>query len=362
MDTTKIISHSSVLTGGYGKPYQLSEGTVPTPATGEALIRIDFTGVCHGDVYSRDGGGPAPAAPIRPLVGGHEGIGIIVSLDGQDAQDQKFAVGDLVGIAWRGRVCKACEPCGQGAENYCERQQIVGMHMNGTFQRYVAFPVDQLIRVPPSLDLAAACPILCAGVTAYTALQKMQPQPGKWCVVVGASGGLGHLAIQYAKYFGLKVLAIDGEVTIHREKEKLCRSLGADGYIDFLQAGSQLSEQVKVTTNGGAHYVLVLSPHQSAYDAAVDYARFGGQVMCVGIGNCHVSLRPILRKDLIVRSNQTGTKAEIEEAMRISALGWVRPKIQMMTLSNINEALDRVKEGRVLGKLVLDVSADSKAL
>ncbi|KAF9892276.1 alcohol dehydrogenase [Aspergillus nanangensis] len=355
MSSTSMINRSCTLTGGYGEPYQFTEAPVPTPAPGEAIVRIDFTGVCHGDVYSRDGGGPAPAAPIRPLVGGHEGIGEIISVG---EPNQGFAVGDLVGIAWRGQVCKVCQSCREGAENYCEQQQIVGMHMDGTFQRYVAFPVDQLIRIPPSLDRAAACPILCAGVTAYTALRKMQPEAGKWCVIVGASGGLGHLAIQYAKHFGLKVLSIDGDAAGNPEKESFCWSLGSDAYIDFLQAGTQLSDLVKTTTDGGAHYVLVFSPHQSAYDAAGDYTRFGGQIMAVGIGNCHISLRPILRKNLIVRSNQTGTKADIEEAMRISASGKVKPKVQLMSLASVNEALGKVKAGGVLGKLVLDVSSN----
>lgn len=94
----------------------------------------------------------------------------------------------------------------------------------------------------------------------------MQPKAGKWCVIVGASGGLGHLAIQYAKYFGLKVLAIDGDVTGHNEKKSLCQSIGSDVYIDFLKAGAHLSDQVKIVTDGGADYVLVLGPHQSAYE------------------------------------------------------------------------------------------------
>lgn len=94
----------------------------------------------------------------------------------------------------------------------------------------------------------------------------MQPEAGKWCVIVGASGGLGHLAIQYAKYFGLKVLAIDGDAADHDKKKKFCQSMGSDVYVDFLKAGAQLSDQVKIATDGGADYVLVLGPHQSAYE------------------------------------------------------------------------------------------------
>lgn len=125
--------------------------------------------------------------------------------------------------------------------------------------------MDQLVRIPPSLDKAAACPILCAGVTAYTALRKMQPEAGKWAVIAGASGGLGHLAIQYAKYFGLKVVAIDGQDGENKTKEAFCRKMGCDVYIDYLDAGEQLTQRVKSVTGGGADYILVLSPQQTAY-------------------------------------------------------------------------------------------------
>lgn len=134
MASQDVLNYSTVLHSKYGEPYHFSKGPLPEPNDGEAVIRIDFTGVCHGDVYSRDGGGPAPAEPIRPLIGGHEGIGEIVSL-GKDFQNQAFTIGDLVGIAWRQWVCKDCEACRLGAENYCEMQKITGINEDGTFQR-----------------------------------------------------------------------------------------------------------------------------------------------------------------------------------------------------------------------------------
>lgn len=137
----------------------------------------------------------------------------------------------------------------------------MGAYTDFGFLEFLTFPIDQLIHVPKSMDKAAACPILCAGVTAYTSLRMMQPQPGKWCAVVGAAGGLGHLAIQYAKVFGLKVVAIDGG---RDEKETFCRKVGCDEYVDFIKS-ENLVEQVKAKTAGGPDYVLVLSPHQSAY-------------------------------------------------------------------------------------------------
>jgi propanol-preferring alcohol dehydrogenase len=131
------------------------------------------------------------------------------------------------------------------------------------FPGYITFPVDHLIPIPETLGSSpAVCPILCAGVTAYSALRKMNPIAGKWCAVAGAAGGVGHLAIQYAKVaFGMKVLAIDSG----NRKAEFCTRLGADAFVDYIAAGKDLPERVKIETGGGADFILVLSPIQSAY-------------------------------------------------------------------------------------------------
>ena len=166
---------------------------------------------------------------------------------------------------------------------------------------YISFPITELVRIPTGLDLRTVSPILCAGVTAYTSLRMMNTVPGKWCAIVGAAGGLGHLAIQYARSLGLRVLAIDGGLF---EKESFCLRMGAEVYVDF--TNGKLVERVLEKTQGGPDYVLVLSPHQSCYEFvpahieniqwrkatdhndnsdACDYVQFGGQIMAVGIGN-----------------------------------------------------------------------------
>lgn len=123
---------AAILTGPYGDPYIIKAITIPTPGTQEALVQLDYSGVCHGDVYARDGGGPAPQDPIRPLIGGHEGIGRIVAMGNQGSHG--FKIGDTVGIAWRSSVCETCQACKAGAENHCFNQEITGSHRDGTFQ------------------------------------------------------------------------------------------------------------------------------------------------------------------------------------------------------------------------------------
>ncbi|KAH8812918.1 chaperonin 10-like protein [Xylogone sp. PMI_703] len=345
---------AATLTGPYGAPYRILQKSVSPLGPDEALIALSFSGVCHGDVYSRDGGGPAPAQPNRPLIGGHEGVGNIIALgeNASKAAAGSFKVGDLVGIAWRTAVCGQCEACMMGRENHCEGQVITGMHVEGTYQRYISFPINQLIPIPSTIDIPQACSVLCAGVTAFSALRLMDPKPGQWCVIAGAAGALGHLGIQYAKTFGLKVVAIDGG---QPEKEAFCKEMGADAYVDFQKEGEGLAKRVKEVTEGGAHLVLVLSPHQSSYNDAGEYARFGGQIMAIGIGNCSFPLRPILKKHLTVKSNQTGTKEDIIEALKLSVSGQVKCNVEVMKLEQLNEALDRLKGGKVMGKLVVDL-------
>ena len=123
------------LNGPYGSRYEFETQIQPTPAPGEAVVRLDVSGICHGDVYSRDGGGPAPRHPVRPLTGGHEGVGIIIEIRVEpEQQSHGFRIGDVVGIAWRHSSCGTCEACLGGSENYCPHQIVNGLHRNGTFQ------------------------------------------------------------------------------------------------------------------------------------------------------------------------------------------------------------------------------------
>lgn len=136
---------SAILTERYGLPYGFQACKPRTPVAGEVLVRIDYSGVCHGDIYGRDGGGPAPAEATRPLIGGHEGAGEIVEIgDDESARASGFSIGDAVGIAWRSKVCKSCDACMAGSENHCPEQTVVGLHRDGTFQReFVRFAASR---------------------------------------------------------------------------------------------------------------------------------------------------------------------------------------------------------------------------
>lgn len=139
-------SHKAVLVGSYGEPYDFTHCDIPTLSAGEALVCLEYSGVCHGDVYTRDGGGPVSSKPNRPLVGGHEGIGQIVALSRGSENESTFFIGDYVGVAWRSQTCGDCQACKSGADNHCRSQQIVGMHRNGTFQSQSSLKIPSTSR------------------------------------------------------------------------------------------------------------------------------------------------------------------------------------------------------------------------
>lgn len=126
-----LVGVSAILDGPYGQPYKLQLTTTAGPSKGEAVVKLDYSGVCHGDVYMRDGGGPAPPSPRRPLIGGHEGVGTVVALGPDD--NCEFKIGQCVGIAWRSFDCNKCQACQSENQNFCEKQTVTGAERNGTF-------------------------------------------------------------------------------------------------------------------------------------------------------------------------------------------------------------------------------------
>jgi len=219
-------------------------------APGECLVKMEYTGVCHTDLHAKKG--DWPAKPNNPLIGGHEGVGVIVAI-GANSERPPVAVGDRVGIKWLANSCLDCEFCRKGFEQNCVRAQLSGYTVDGTFSQYVVSYVHHVTKIPEGFDSAAAASILCAGVTVYRALKNSNAHIGDFIVLPGAGGGLGHLAVQYAVNMGLRVIAIDTGA----EKHKLVMSLGAEKWIDFKES-KDIVKDIKDATGGfGAHAALV---------------------------------------------------------------------------------------------------------
>jgi propanol-preferring alcohol dehydrogenase len=250
---------------------------VPEPQAGEILINITHSGVCHTD-YSliTNSLGHMPVKTPVGQIGGHEGVGIVVKL-GPGVTTHEL--GDRVGVKWITSACLTCEACLYGEESRCAKRKVSGFRTPGTFQQYLTSDAQYVTPIPEGVDSAKAAPLLCAGVTVYVALQKAGLKPGQWVALSGAGGGLGSLALQYAKTMGLHVLAVD-----HGSKEDFCKELGADAFIDFTNFNDAgLIEETKRLTKGGAHAILVSNSSSKAYDQAMDLLRFGGTLVCVGL-------------------------------------------------------------------------------
>ena len=211
----------------FGDKLQIEDVPVPVPAEGQALIKIEATGVCHTDLHAVDG--DWPVKPTLPFIPGHEGAGTVVSL-GPGVKHLKE--GDRVGIAWLHSACGYCEFCLTGWETLCLKQQNSGYSINGSFAEYALGQADYLARLPDKLSFTDAGPILCAGVTTYKGLKETQARPGEWVVISGV-GGLGHVAVQYAKAMGLHVVAVD----LGSDKLELASKLVAATGGDMANAG-----------------------------------------------------------------------------------------------------------------------------
>src|SRR5208337_2736168 len=255
----------------FGKPLVFQEVPVPTPGPGEVLIKVAATGVRHTDLHAAQG--DWPAKPVPPFIPGHEGAGIVAAL-GSGVTGLKE--GDPVGLAWLHDACGGCEYCRTGWDSLCLSQRNSGYSVNGSFAEYVIGAAPYVARLPANPDFAALAPILCAGVTTYKGVKETEARPGEWIAISGV-GGLGQLAIQYAKAMGLHFVA-DAATT---EKLELARASGADVTIDA--RARDAAQQVVRQTGGGAHGALVTAVSPAAFTQAIHLMRRKGTIALVGL-------------------------------------------------------------------------------
>lgn len=331
---------------GFGLPLTIEQVPVPAPKSGEVLVQIEACGVCHTDLHAVDG--DWPIKPTLPFIPGHEGAGRIVALG---AGVSRFKEGDRVGIAWLHDACGYCEHCVGGWETLCETQHNSGYGVNGAFAEYAIGAADYVSRLPESVDASAIAPILCAGVTTYKGIKETGARPGEWIAISGI-GGLGHLAVQYAKAMGLHVAAVD----VGADKLALAKNLGAD--IAINARASDAAAQVIKATGGGAHGVLVTAVSLSAFNQAIRMARRRGTVSLVGLppGDFQTPVFDVVLKRITLRGSIVGTRNDLAEAIAFAAEGKVQAHIHRARLDHINQVFSDLKAGTVDGRIVLDFS------
>ncbi|MEG3089561.1 alcohol dehydrogenase AdhP [Sphingomonas sp. PB4P5] len=327
----------------FRQPLSIEDVPIPAPGPGEVLVKIEATGVCHTDIHAIDG--DWPVAPIMPLIPGHEGVGYVAAV-GSGVTDLKE--GDAVGIPWLHDACGQCEYCRSGWETLCERQNNSGYSVNGTYAEYAIANAAYVGHLPANPDFVALAPILCAGVTTYKGLKETEARAGEWVVISGI-GGLGHVAIQYAKAMGLHVAALD----VAENKLALARSLGAD--VTANCATEDAAAKVIAATGGGAHGVLVTAVSPAAFGQAIACARRRGTVALVGLpaGAFPTPIFDVVLKRITVRGSIVGTRRDLAEALAFAAEGKVRATVTVEPLDQVNAVLDRLRQGKVDGRIVL---------
>ncbi|MEY9753603.1 alcohol dehydrogenase AdhP [Bradyrhizobium yuanmingense] len=328
----------------FGKPLVIEDVPVPQPGPGEVLVKVKACGVCHTDLHAASG--DWPVKPVPPFIPGHEAAGIVAAL-GPGVKNLK--VGDAVGVPWLHDACMSCEYCETGWETLCEHQHNTGYSVNGGFAEYVIASAAFAAKLPATIDFAAIAPILCAGVTTYKGLKETEAKPGEWVVISGI-GGLGHVAIQYAKAMGLKVVGID----IAEDKLELARETGADLAVNALAAG--VVDKVLAATGGGAHGVLVTAVSTPAFAQALKMVRRKGTVSLVGLppGEFPTPIFDVVLKRITVRGSIVGTRRDLDEAIAFAADGKVKAEVTKVPLAQINDVFDRMKAGKIDGRMVLD--------
>lgn len=333
----------------HGGKLEYKEIPVPKPKPNELLIHVLYSGVCHTDLHAWKG--DWPLATKLPLVGGHEGAGVVVAM-GESVKGWK--IGDLAGIKWLNGSCMACEYCELGNEPNCPEADLSGYTHDGSFQQYATADAVQAARIPKGTDLAQVAPLLCAGVTVYKALKSANLKAGDWCAISGACGGLGSLAVQFAKAMGYRVLGIDGG----EAKEKLFKELGGEVFVDFTKSKDVIADVLKAT-NGGAHGVINVSVSEAAIGASTRYVRANGTSVLVGLPGgayCKSEVFEQVVKSYKIVGSYVGNRADTREAIDFFVRGLVHSPITTAPLSSLPEIFDKMEKGQILGRYVVDTS------
>lgn len=331
----------------FGKPLTIEEVQVPRPDPGHVLVKIEACGVCHTDLHAAQG--DWPVKPNPPFIPGHEGVGYVAAVG---AGVTHVKEGDRVGIPWLYTACGHCEHCLGGWETLCEQQKNTGYSVNGGFAQYALADANFVGLLPGSVDLIEIAPVLCAGVTVYKGLKVTDTKPGDWVVISGV-GGLGHMAVQYARAMGLNVAAVD----IDDAKLDLARQLGATVTVNARTSADPAAD-IKKQTDGGAQGVLVTAVSPIAFRQALGMVSRGGTVALNGLppGDFPLSIFDMVLNGVTVRGSIVGTRLDLQESLDFAADGKVKATISTARLDDVNDVFQRMHKGQIEGRVVLDLT------
>lgn len=331
----------------FGKPLTIDEVPVPEAGPGQIQVAIQASGVCHTDLHAAEG--DWPVKPNPPFIPGHEGVGFVSAVG---AGVKHVKEGDRVGVPWLYSACGCCKHCLGGWETLCESQQNTGYSVNGGFADYVIADPNYVGHLPKDIDFLEIAPVLCAGVTVYKGLKMTETKPGD-VVAISGIGGLGHMAVQYAKAMGLIVAAVD----IDDEKLALAKRLGAS--ITVNARHQDPAAVIKRETGGGANGALVTAVSEKAFAQAVGFVARGGTVALNGLppGDFPLNIFGLVLNGITVRGSIVGTRLDLEEALAFAAQGKVKATVEAARIEDVNKIFERMHKGQIDGRVVLDMRA-----
>ena len=329
----------------FTEPLEMQNLPVPEPGPGQVLVRIEASGLCHTDIHAAHG--DWPVKPTPPFVPGHEGVGIVEAL-GEGVTER--AVGDRVALPWLGHACGHCDHCVSGWETLCEEQENTGYSIDGSFAEYAVADATYVVAVPDGVTPHDAAPLTCAGVTTYKAIKVAHVRPGERVAIFGV-GGLGHLAVQYARLVGGEVIAVD----VEDEKLELALELGADHTVN----AAATDPVAAIEALGGADVAVVLAVIPKVFEQAFAALRRGGRLVCVALppedaGPMSLPIFPTVLKGISVIGSIVGTRQDLSEVFALHALGRTKVAAETRKLDEVNEAIDEVLTGRATARLVFD--------
>ncbi|KAJ9640853.1 hypothetical protein H2204_003142 [Knufia peltigerae] len=339
----------------------------PRPNVGEVLVRLTHSGVCASDMAVMTMGWKHLVRPTpKGQVGGHEGVGVVVAL-GSDADSPGLEVGQRVGIKWLASVCGNCEACLSGADSCCTAKKISGYHVPGTFQQYALAPAQYVTPIPDGLASEQAAPLLCGGLTVYSALRKSGAHPGDWVVVPGAGGGLGHLCVQIGRAMGFRMIGIDSGT----KKSLVKDECGAEGFVDLGDynnndgddgGATKMIEDVKLMTGGpGAKAVIVCAASNAAYAQGLRMLKFRGTLVCVGVPEGErvpiESADPgsIAGRELRIVGSAVGTRKDAIDVMELASRGIVKTHVEIFGMEQLTTVFQKMHAQQLQGRAVISL-------
>ncbi|HEX2056142.1 MAG TPA: alcohol dehydrogenase [Nitrospiraceae bacterium] len=327
-----------------GGEWDVVERDIPEPQPGQVRIKVEACGICHSDMFVKEGHWPGLQYPRVP---GHEVAGRI---DVVGTGVTMWKPGQRVGVGWHGGHCGQCESCRRGDFIMCRVGKICGFSYDGGWAEYLTVPAEAVAALPDGLVADEAAPLLCAGITTFNSLRNSGAKAGDLVAVQGV-GGLGHLAIQYAAKFGFQTVAVGRG----KDKESLAKKLGAMYYVDASAADPAKALQ----DLGGARVILATAPDSKGIALMVDGLGVNGKLLIVAAPGEPIAVNPVtlIMKRASVQGWPSGTANDSEDTLRFSVAAGVHPMVERYPLARAREAYQQMISGKARFRVVLTMTS-----